>query len=101
MHRNAGYTKVLSENRKYLPMAFGGPEHIKRLFAGLGHEEGDRDPAISKPGKPLQNGYVERCTWTVRKCRILLHAGFGSITTNNPNMANEGFPPAMKRNLAA
>ena len=62
----------------------------------------------------ISNGYVERCTWTVRYDRFnqYLFETFEEMQNfaarwlwkyNNerPNMANGGFPPAMKRNLAA
>ncbi|GHV51245.1 hypothetical protein FACS1894168_3330 [Deltaproteobacteria bacterium] len=90
-----------------------GPEYISSHLQEWAMKKGITIRYI-QPGKPQQNGYVERYNRTVRYDwlnQYLFETLEGvqefatkwlwSYNNERPNMANGGFPPAMKKNLAA
>ena len=90
-----------------------GPEYVSGVFNNWARQNGIRILHI-QPGKPQQNGYVERYNRTVRydwlnqylfesldEAREFATTWLWSYNNERPNMGINGIPPAQKRMMAA
>jgi putative transposase len=90
-----------------------GPEYISGHLQEWAMKKGIAIRYI-QPGKPQQNGYVERYNRTVRydwlnqylfetleEVQDSATKWLWNYNNERPNMANGGFPPVMKKNLVA